>query len=91
MSESSKNESKIRQMINDLTYECFNSGYPISIYCLIGSGSKSQAIKQVISPAALNYEGDTTTFYDLQNVMSGNFTTVPKQSKEEEEDPFEGI
>ena len=48
-----------------------------------------EIIKNVVSPAAVQYEGDTTMFYDLQNIMSGNFTTTPKQSREEDVDPFE--
>lgn len=81
--------TKITQMINGLSYECFRENMPITIYCLGKKSGKNEEIKSVISPAAVDFEGDTQTFYDIQNVLSGNFTTVPKRSSEEEEDPFE--
>lgn len=81
--------TKIAQMINDLAYEAFTAKVPITIFCQIKKGDKEEIIKNVVSPAAVQYEGDTTMFYDLQNIMSGNFTTTPKQSREEDVDPFE--
>lgn len=81
--------TKITQMINELTYACFREKIPITVYCLAKKPGKDEEIKSVISPAAVEYEGNTETFYDIQNVLSGNFTTVPKKSKEGEEDPFE--
>lgn len=90
MSETNLNP-KISQMINDLCYECFNEHVPITILALLKSGDSEQVVKKVISPAAVGYEGNTDCFYDIQNVMSGNFTTVPTQSKEAEVDPFEEL
>jgi len=88
MSETNLNP-RITQMINDLMYECFNEHVPITIFALFKKDSREQVVKKVVSPAAVGYDGDTSCFYDLQNVMSGNFTTVPTQTKEAEVDPFE--
>ncbi len=81
--------TKIEQMVNDLTYEAFNEKIPIAIICQMKHGDKEEIIKTVVSPAAVEYKGDTKMFYDIQNVMSGNFTTRPIQSKEQEVDPFD--
>lgn len=82
--------TKITDMINELNYECFKSKVPITIYCQYKKNGKEEIIKSVISPAAVDYEGDDKhTFYDLLCVLSGNFITKPKQNKEADLDPFQ--
>lgn len=81
--------SKISDMINDLAYECYNAKVPIIICCQYTKNGKEEIIKKVLSPAAVDYKPDNPhLIYDLMCVLSGNFETTPKQSKEEEIDPF---
>ena len=79
----------IIEMVNNLTYECYNAKIPIVICSQYKKNGKEEIIKTIVSPEAIEYKPeDPRLIYDIMCVLSGNFTTVPKQSKEEEIDPF---
>ena len=80
---------KIKKAIQDLQFDCYMAKIPITIYCQYKQGSKCVEEKVVVSPASVDYKGNTNMFYDIQNVMSGNFETVPKRKRDKEADPFE--
>ena len=83
---------KIAEKIKNLAAECYTEKYPISIFMLAQNPETEEHIRMVVSPAVVEYDKnipEVKMFYDLQNVMAGTFTTVPTQSKEEEDDFFE--
>lgn len=87
--EAEGNISKVTTMINDLTYECYNAKIPIVICSQYKKNGNEETLKSILSPEAVGYKpDDPLMIYDIMCVLSGNFTTVPKQSKEEEIDPF---
>ena len=83
-----KEIEEIRKAIQDLQFKCFMAKIPLTLYCQYKAGNKMGEEKVVVSPASVDFKGDTQIFYDIQNVMSGNFTTVPKRKQENETDPF---
>ena len=77
-------------MISELQSACYSCKIPLSVYALHMNGKEVETLQAVVSPQIVGYEGDTRTFYDLQNVLSGNFKTIPKSldNQELDEDPF---
>lgn len=88
MSRENAQIAKIKQMMIDLEYACYLAKVPMTCYCQYTVGNKMHEEKIVVSPASVDFVGNTQIFYDIQNVMNGNFTTVPKKRGENETDPF---
>ncbi len=75
---------RIESLIQRLKYECYTLHIPM--IAIIQYEKKGQPIilAESISPALVNNDFSSPVFYNIQNILTGNFKTVPISSSDED-------
>ena len=78
---------EIKRMLDELKYKCYLAKCPIAaVFQFRSSDGKEHRTNTVLTPQAVDYNGDTGVFYDITNVMNGNFKTVMTSEFPEDDD-----
>ncbi len=75
---------KITELVRQLKLECYTAGVPMITVIQYDRKDHPVILAESISPALVRYEDGSRVFYDIQNILSGNFKTVPNTSREAE-------
>ena len=68
---------KINSLVQQLKYECYNSRIPMISVLQISQEEQTYILVESISPALVKMDHSSPVFYEIQNILSGNFRTVP--------------
>lgn len=69
--------AEIKELLKQLKIKCLIAKCPlVSVIQYKASENKEHRIKTVLTPQAVDYDGDTKVFYEVMNVLNGNFRTV---------------
>ena len=75
---------KIAELVRQLKLECYTAGIPMITVIQYDRKDRPVILAESISPALVRCENGSRIFYDIQNILSGNFRTVPNTSREAE-------
>lgn len=75
---------RITSLIRKLKLECYTAEIPMVAVIQYPRNRRPVILAECISPALVNCEDASRIFYDVQNLLSGSFKTVPGIEKEEE-------
>ena len=75
---------RIESLIQTLKYECYTSHIPMIAIIQYEKKGRPIILAESISPALVNNDFSSPVFYNIQNILTGNFKTVPISSSDED-------